>query len=190
MPESAKNTQSDYIELTADIVTAYVSNNSLPPSELPDLLARVYVALTVAADGSVQAGSDVEKPTPARIKKSVAADYLISFEDGKPYKTLRRHLTLRGLTAEAYRAKYGLPVGYPMTAPSYSAQRSRLAHELGLGQLRRGKSPSAMANVTGTAEIVSLEPKARNNRRKAAETSQATQASGKSHGRRKAPTAD
>jgi len=85
----------------------------------------------------------VEKPTAAQIKKSITPDGLVSFEDGKSYKTLRRHLTIRGLTPEAYRAKYGLPVDYPMTAPSYSAQRSALAKSLGLGQFRRGAAADA-----------------------------------------------
>src|SRR3954452_7070856 len=110
MPESAENTQNNFIGLIADIVSAYVSNNSVPVAELPNLIASIHASLTAAASGSVQASGGVEKPTPAQIRKSITPDYLISFEDGKQYKTLRRHLTLRGLTAEAYRAKWGLPV--------------------------------------------------------------------------------
>ena len=88
---------------------------------------------------------EIEKLTPAQIKKSISHDALISFEDGKPYKTLRRHLTLRGFTPEAYRAKWGLPPDYPMTAQGYSAQRSELARSLSLGQLRR-RPPETVPN--------------------------------------------
>lgn len=130
--------QTDFIELAADLVSAYVSNNSVPVTDLPVLLTGVHAALkALAAPAPASAGEAVDKPTPAQIKKSVTPDALISFEDGKPYKTLRRHLTIRGLTPEDYRAKYGLPADYPMTAASYSAQRSALALQLGLGQQRR-----------------------------------------------------
>ena len=130
------------INLTADIIAAYVANNSVPVSELANLLRSVHAALGSLAVGMATAPAKdaVEKPTPAQIKKSIMSDGLISFEDGKSYKTLRRHLTIRGLSPEAYRVKYGLPVDYPMTAPSYSAQRSALAKSLGLGQFRRGAS--------------------------------------------------
>ena len=98
------------------------------------------LAATPAAD-------QIEKPTPAQIKKSITPDALISFEDGKSYKTLRRHLTLRGLTPEAYRAKYGLSADYPMTAASYSAQRSELARALGLGNSRKGQTKAKAAAI-------------------------------------------
>ncbi|WP_336492992.1 MucR family transcriptional regulator, partial [Methylobacterium nigriterrae] len=94
--------QNNFVEITADIVSAYLSNNSLPPSELPGLLASVHASLIAAAAGPGQASQSVEKVPASQIKKSITPDYLISFEDGKPYKTLRRHLTLRGLTAEEY----------------------------------------------------------------------------------------
>ena len=90
--------------------------------------------------GASAAGQPVAAPsraTPQEIKRSVSTDFLISFEDGKPYKTLRRHLTLRGLSPAAYRAKWGLEPDYPMTAQSYSEQRSQRARSLGLGQQRR-----------------------------------------------------
>ena len=106
-----------------------------------------------------------EKPTAAQIKKSVTHDGIISFEDGKTYKTMRRHLTLRGLTPEAYRAKYGLPTDYPMTSAAYSAQRSELARSLGLGNQRRKAAPKAAE----APETVSKAPKARS-RKKVAET--------------------
>ena len=156
MDDVASNVSTDHIELTADIVSAYVSNNSIPASELANLLASVHTAVSgLAAGGTNKAAEDaVEKPTPAQIKKSITPDALISFEDGKPYKTLRRHLTLRGLTPEAYRAKHGLSADYPMTAASYSAQRSELARSLGLGQQRKGQTKAA-AKATAVEETVS-----------------------------------
>ncbi|KQU21649.1 MucR family transcriptional regulator [Methylobacterium sp. Leaf94] len=156
MDDARSNVPTDLIELTADIVSAYVSNNSIPVSELANLLASVHTAVSnLATGGTKKAAEDaVEKPTPAQIKKSITPDALISFEDGKPYKTLRRHLTLRGLTPEAYRAKHGLSADYPMTSASYSAQRSELARSLGLGQQRKGQIKAA-AKATAVEETVS-----------------------------------
>jgi len=156
MIEDTQSTQTssdqlNYVGLTADLVSAYVSNNAVRPSDLPELISTIHSTLgALTAGGTGQANEDqVEKPTAAQIKKSLTHDALISFEDGKPYKTLRRHLTLRGLTPEAYREKYGLPRDYPMTAPSYSAQRSELARTLGLGQQRR-KSEEAPSTTGDT----------------------------------------
>ena len=142
------------VKLAADIVAAYVSNNHVQGAELARLLTDVHdVITTVLHGGSDPAEAGPPKPTPQEIKRSISHDHLISFEDGKPYKTLRRHLTLRGLTPEAYRAKWGLPVDYPMTAKSYSEQRSQLARALGLGQQRRpGPEPEPQP------EIVAEEP--------------------------------
>ncbi|WP_132255530.1 MucR family transcriptional regulator [Methylobacterium segetis] len=130
------------ITLAADIVSAYVSNNHVQSAELPKLLSDVHEAIrTVSGNGRASAEAGPPKATSQEIRRSVTADYLISFEDGKQYKTLRRHLTLRGLTPEQYRAKWGLAPDYPMTSQSYSEQRSELARALGLGQQRR-KSPA------------------------------------------------
>ena len=138
MTETEPNQAADYIELSADIVAAFVSNNSIPASELGNLLASVHAAVMGLAKGgdASSTADEIEKATPAQIKKSITQDALISFEDGKPYKTLRRHLTIRGLTPEDYRTKHGLPVDYPMVAAGYSAQRSELAKALGLGLQR------------------------------------------------------
>jgi predicted transcriptional regulator len=157
MDEVTPDMPTDNIELTADIVSAYVSKNSVPVTELANLLGSVHAALSGLASGGSDAPAKdaIEKPTPAQIKKSITPDGLISFEDGKPYKTLRRHLTIRGLTPEAYRAKYGLPVDYPMTAASYSAQRSELARALGLGNNRKGVS---RAKASKPDETVSKAP--------------------------------
>ncbi len=140
MEESAETLQVDYIELAAEIASAYVSNNSVPVTELPALLGGIHAALAGLASVA-PASEQNQKLTSAQIKKSVTHDALVSFEDGKPYKTLRRHLTIRGLTPEAYRMKWGLPVDYPMVAASYSEQRSSLAKSLGLGQQRRKSAP-------------------------------------------------
>lgn len=144
MDDSATSAQSEHLELAVDIVAAYVSNNSVTPADLPSLISGVHAALSSLV-GAPKADAPVtEKLTAAQIRKSISHEQIVSFEDGKPYKTLRRHLTLRGLTPEAYREKWGLPRDYPMTAASYSAQRSELARSLGLGQQRR-KSVSAPA---------------------------------------------
>ncbi|WP_425457856.1 MucR family transcriptional regulator [Aureimonas fodinaquatilis] len=125
------------MELTAEVVAAYVSNNSLPVSDLPGLISDVYNALgqTTAAP-QVQ---PVEKPKPAvPVKKSVTDDYIICLEDGKKFKSLKRHLmTHYNLSPEEYREKWDLPTDYPMVAPNYAAARSRLAKQMGLGHKRR-----------------------------------------------------
>ncbi|MEH3120086.1 MAG: MucR family transcriptional regulator [Methylorubrum populi] len=126
------------VTLTADVVSAYVSNNHVQSAELPKLLGEVHEAIrSVSQSGRPSAETGPPKATPQEIRKSISHDFLVSFEDGKPYKTLRRHLTLRGLSPEQYRAKWGLPNDYPMTSASYSEQRSELARALGLGQQRR-----------------------------------------------------
>ncbi|MFE1601474.1 MucR family transcriptional regulator [Methylobacterium sp. ID0610] len=126
--------------LTADIATAYLSHHHLQASELPRLLAEIHTALRSAAQGKA-APARPPKPTPQEIRRSITHEALISFEDGKSYKTLRRHLTRLGLTPETYREKWGLPPDYPMTCADYSKRRSELARALTLG-LPIGK-PSA-----------------------------------------------
>jgi len=133
----------DYVDMTADIVSAYVSKNSVRPADLGELITSVHQALKGLSEPTTPVADQVEKPTPTQIKKSITPDALISFEDGKPYKTLRRHLNLRGLSAEAYRTKYGLPADYPMTSASYSAQRSELARTIGLGNYRKAAAKAA-----------------------------------------------
>lgn len=156
------------IELTADIVAAYVSNNSLPVAGLSELIASVHGALTSLGTPTEPAVAAVEKPTAAQIRKSITDDGLISFEDGRAYKTMKRHLTGRGLTPETYRAKYGLPTDYPMTAPGYSAQRSALAKTAGLGQLRNAVGKAA-TKATETSEAAPETAKGRGRPRKTAE---------------------
>jgi predicted transcriptional regulator len=130
-------------ELTELIVSNYVSSNKLSAEELPSLIRTVHFTLcSLGNAGNVPAASVAEptiKVTPAQIRKSLAdSSHLISFLDGKPYRLLKRHLTVHGLTPDSYREKFGLPRDYPMTAPDYSAKRSSLALDSGLGQ--RGRS--------------------------------------------------
>ena len=143
----------DHIELVSDIVSAYVSKNSVPPGELPGLIQSVYQSL--GSLGKPAEPEPVKLTPPVPIKKSVTPDHIISLEDGRPYKSLKRHLTTRGLTPAEYRQKWGLPADYPMVAPNYAAQRSELAKSLGLGQQRRKaaaeKRTAADAKVTAPA---------------------------------------
>lgn len=117
--------QTARIEFVARIVTAYVSGNAVAASALGGLLREVDQALAKLARPS---DTEIRKPSPAEIRASVRPDGLVSFEDGRTYKALRRHLTTRGLTPEAYRAKWGLPVDYPLVSADYSARRSQISH--------------------------------------------------------------
>jgi predicted transcriptional regulator len=130
----------DFVELTADIVSAYVANNSVPVPDLPSLLSGVHAALAGLSQTTVSAEPEFKKATPAQIKKSITPDALISFIDGKPYKTLKRHLTGNGMTIEQYRQRYGLPPDYPTTASTYSAMRAEFARNAGLGHKRRSQA--------------------------------------------------
>ncbi|WP_082557798.1 MucR family transcriptional regulator [Methylobacterium sp. Leaf361] len=147
----------NFIELTSDIVAAYVSKNSVRPADLPNLLAEVHGALSGLNGPSASAEPKVEKATPSQIRKSITPDALISFIDGKPYKTLKRHLTGAGLTFEDYRERFGLPRDYPSTAANYSAMRAEFARKAGLGTQRRNAAPKAAA----ADETVAEAPKAR-----------------------------
>ncbi|KAF2989257.1 Transcriptional regulatory protein ros [Methylocystis sp. MJC1] len=151
MSEIQETTEFNSMELAAEIVAAYISHNSLPAGELPMLIASVDAALRgLSAPAPAVAA---EKPDPAvSIKKSVTPDYLICLDDGKKFKSLRRHLATLGMTPDDYRAKWGLASDYPMVAPNYAAQRSNLAKQMGLGQARKkpaaargGRKPKASA---------------------------------------------
>lgn len=121
-------------DLTVDIVAAYVSNNHIQANELPTLIASVYASLGNLNQPAASAEVEVEKPTPAQIRKSITHEALISFIDGKAYKTLKRHLTKHGIDMAGYRERFGLPHDYPSTSVNYSAARSQLARTLGLGR--------------------------------------------------------
>jgi predicted transcriptional regulator len=125
------------IELTADVVAAYVSNNPVPVGELPSLIADVHAALGRVGGASEQPPADKQKPA-VNPKRSVHDDYIVCLEDGKKFKSLKRHLmTHYGLTPDEYREKWGLEATYPMVAPNYAAARSALAKKMGLGRKRK-----------------------------------------------------
>ncbi len=134
----AENTSpATFIELTAEIVSAYVSNNSVAAAEVPDLISQVYQALVRIAAGNTEAPSEPLRPA-IPVKRSVSPDFIVCLEDGKKFKSLKRHLrTQYNMTPEQYREKWGLPPDYPMVAPNYAAARSQLAKQMGLGQQRR-----------------------------------------------------
>ncbi len=136
---SETSNASNYIELAADIVSAYVSNNSVPATELPSLINEVHAALLRVTSGTV--APVVETPKPAvPAKKSVTNDFIVCLEDGRKFKSLKRHLrTQFNMSPDDYREKWGLPPDYPMVAPNYAKARSNLAKQMGLGQQRRRK---------------------------------------------------
>ena len=145
--------RAEMIALAADVVAAYLSNNAIAVADLPELIRNVHDALSgvgVAAPADIV--ETTAKVTAAQIRKSITPDALISFVDGRPYKTLKRHLTTQGLTIDEYKARYGLPADYPTTAPAYSEARSAMAKAAGLGQ--QGRKP-------GTPAMVPPRPKAK-----------------------------
>jgi predicted transcriptional regulator len=128
---------STFIELTAEIVSAYVSNNSVQAGDLSALINQVHSALTRVSSGQVDAPSEPLKPAVS-VKRSITPEHIVCLEDGKKFKSLKRHLrTQYNMTPEQYREKWGLPAEYPMVAPNYAAARSQLAKQMGLGQQRR-----------------------------------------------------
>ncbi|AWB24534.1 MucR family transcriptional regulator [Methylobacterium currus] len=150
----------DFIGITVDIVGAYVTKNNVPASELPSLIAATYAALMKL---TAPPTSEVEKPTPPiPIRKTVTPDHIISLEDGRPYKSLKRHLSSRGMTPDEYRQKWSLPRDYPMVAANYAAARSELAKSSGLGQIRRNQAAIRKAEAAAP-------PPARRGRPKKAE---------------------
>ncbi len=132
MPD--KSPSSELVVLTADIVSAYVSNNAVTATDIPNLIDQTYTALSIAASKASQPIKDELNPA-VPIKKSVTPDYIICLDDGKKFKSLKRHIrTHYNLTPEEYREKWGLPFDYPMVAPNYAAARSALAKKFGLGR--------------------------------------------------------
>ena len=134
--------ESSYIQLTANIVSAYVSNNTVPSAEIPNLIGQIHSALLRVSGGQAPTPAEPLKPA-VPLKRSITSDYLVCLEDGKKFKSLKRHLrTQYGMTPEQYREKWGLPPDYPMVAPNYAAARSQLAKQMGLGQQRRRRQRS------------------------------------------------
>ena len=135
MADTANN--SNFIELTTKIVSAFVSNNSVAAGDIPALINQVHSALLRVSSGSKEQPAEPLKPA-VPVKKSITPDYLVCLEDGKKFKSLKRHLrTQYNATPEQYREKWGLPPDYPMVAPNYAAARSKLAKDMGLGKQRR-----------------------------------------------------
>ncbi len=132
MTEETDRRSAELIGLTTDIVAAYVQNNSIPSANLPDLIASVYLSISNLGPPAI-----VERPvqTPAvNPKRSVFPDYIVSLEDGRKFKSMKRHLSLLGMTPDEYRQKWNLPPDYPIVSADYAAQRSALAKAAGLGR--------------------------------------------------------
>jgi predicted transcriptional regulator len=136
---SETSDSANYIELAADIVSAYVSNNSVPANDLPALINEVYSVLVRVTLGSVAPAIEAPKPAVPP-KKSVTDEFIVCLEDGRKFKSLKRHLrTQYNMSPDDYREKWGLAPEYPMVAPNYAKARSNLAKQMGLGQQRRRK---------------------------------------------------
>jgi predicted transcriptional regulator len=179
---SERATSPNYIELAADIVSAYVSNNSVPAADVPALLQSIYAALTKTEQGQEQE-PQAELIPAVSVKKSLTPDYIVCLEDGKKFKSLKRHLrTTYDMTPEQYRAKWNLPSDYPMVAPNYAKARSELAKNFGLGQQRRkraapvetateeaapAKSKRAAAKTAATSDEVTASTKSRHTKQTA-----------------------
>lgn len=149
-----ESASADYLGLTADVVAAFVGNNSVPAAELPELIAKVHGALLRLSAPAPAVVEEVLKPA-VPVKKSVTPEYIICLEDGLKFKSLKRHLrTKYNMTPEEYRAKWGLPNDYPMVAPSYAEARSNLAKKMGLGQQRKKPAPAPVAKPRGRAKKV------------------------------------
>jgi MucR family transcriptional regulator, transcriptional regulator of exopolysaccharide biosynthesis len=130
----------NFIDQTTNIVSAYVSRNAVPADQISTLINQVHSALMRVSAGQSQGSAEPRRPAVS-LKKSITPDYIVCLEDGKKFKSLKRHLrTQYDLTPEQYREKWGLSPDYPMVAPNYAAARSRLAKQMGLGQRRRRRT--------------------------------------------------
>ena len=140
--EKAKSiSDEEMLKMTTSVVSAYVGNNSLPPTQIPDVIKTVYGSLTSL--GRAGGGRDLPRPA-VPIRRSITPDYIVCLEDGRKLKMLKRHLrTTYNMTVDDYRQKWGLPIDYPMVAPNYAKQRSAFAKRIGLG--RRAARPGAAA---------------------------------------------
>lgn len=138
-----KETQREILGLTTEIVASYLSNNTADEKIVPGLIEQIYRTLSTLGTGGTPLNA--ERPAPAvPVKKSVHPDYIICLEDGKKLKMLRRHLkTAYGMTPDGYRERWGLPLDYPMTAPNYAKQRSKLAKDIGLGRKKGARKKTA-----------------------------------------------
>jgi predicted transcriptional regulator len=142
--EVGKSDQSDVLRMAVDIVAAYVSNNTVSASQVPEVINTVYGSLT-SLDGGSEAAPEPSKPAVS-VRRSVTPEYIVCLEDGKKLKMLKRHLRAAyDMSPEEYRAKWGLPADYPMVAPNYAAQRSAFAKKIGLGRKKGQKQPRRRA---------------------------------------------
>ena len=133
----------ELLEMTADIVSAYVSNNTVSADTVPTLIAQIHAALSGVSEAPAEAEPEPQEPA-VPVRKSITPDFLICLEDGRKFKSLKRHLrTKYNMSPEEYRAKWGLPKDYPMVAPNYAKARSDLAKQMGLGQ--GGRKPARAA---------------------------------------------
>jgi predicted transcriptional regulator len=152
---------------TASLVTAFASNQKVAATDIPELIAAVHKALSGLGLPETTTAETV-RLTSAQIRRSVTPDAIISFEDGKGYKTLKRHLATRGMTVSQYKTKWGLPSDYPATAPTYSAKRSAMAKSLGLGARGRKSASAATAPDAARARPAPTSKPARGQRKNAA----------------------
>ncbi|WP_158814961.1 MucR family transcriptional regulator [Methylocapsa sp. S129] len=144
------STDSDPVALATEIVSAFVAHNSLPSADLPALIHSVHAALARIASGAPTVAEPVAPVAAVTVRKSITPDYLICLDDGRKFKSLRRHLTVLGMTPDQYRAKWSLPPDYPMVAANYAAARSELAKKIGLGQIRQnGAAPKSDSAAKG-----------------------------------------
>ena len=151
MAQVADDTSTRILELTAQIIVGYVSNNPLPPRDVAQLITDTHGALKQLASTSTELSSAIALVPAVPIRKSVTKNAIICLEDGRPFRSLKRHLKAEhGLSADQYREKWGLPADYPMVPASYSAQRSELAKASGLGRQTR----TALSSVRATVESV------------------------------------
>ncbi len=139
MQENAEVSPQQLLKMTAEVASAYVSNNSLPASQLSEMIRAIHESLSTLSAG--KAARAEQAPVPAvPVKRSVTPDYIVCLEDGKKLKMLKRHLrTTYNMTPDEYRARWGLPADYPMVAPNYAAQRSAFAKQIGLGRTAGAK---------------------------------------------------
>ena len=137
--------QGEMLKMTTQVVSAYLGNNPVPASQIPDVIRSVFSSLTNLDGGSPEIMPQTQKPA-VTVKKSVTPEYIVCLEDGKRLKMLKRHLrTTYNMTPDEYRAKWGLPTDYPMVAPNYAKQRSAFAKKIGLGRKARSTSRRSAA---------------------------------------------
>ena len=150
------------LETTVSLVSAYVSNNSIRAADLSSLIETIYGTLGQLSAAVPEAKEEVPQQPAVPIKKSITPDFLICLEDGKKFRSLKRHLgTVYDLSPDQYRAKWGLPRDYPMVAPAYSAVRSKLAKDIGLGRPAKAAAKGTMPSEKISEPTAGAKPKAR-----------------------------